>query len=253
VLVVPLFALVHPKLTLSRNLAFSGLVLAATYVLLPRIVFGSAYADMRLVPFAAAIFILAIRFKSETSYPLARWLAVAAVAFMLVRLAGTTASMGISGARQAEQLRALDHVRPGSRVAVLVWDRCEQWALRRSDHLGAIATVRRDAYTNDHWPMAGSSLLTVRYRKAGWFQRDPSQIVRDPGCRHEGWSVNTALHFLPRDAFDYLWLIDMRPIPRRWVEGWDPVWAGKGSILLRRADDAVPLPATRRTASAPAR
>ena len=253
VLAVPLFALAHPKLTLSRNLAFSGLVLAASYVLLPRIVFGSAYADMRLVPFAAAIFILAIRFKAETSYPLAKWLAVAAVAFMLVRLAGTTTSMAMSGARQAEQLRALDHVRPGSRVAILVWDRCEQWALRRSDHLGAIATVRRDAYTNDHWPMAGSSLLTVRYPEAGWFQRDPSQIVRDPGCRHEGWSVYTALHFLPRHAFDYLWLVDMRPIPRRWVEGWEPVWAGKGSILLRRADVAGPLPETRRTASEPAR
>ena len=96
VLAVPLFALVHPRLTLSRNLAFSGLVLAATYVLLPRIVFGSAYADMRLVPFAAAIFVLAVRFKAETRFPLATWLAVAAVGFMLVRLAGTTASMAIA-------------------------------------------------------------------------------------------------------------------------------------------------------------
>ena len=85
VLAVPVFALIHPRLTLSRNLAFSGLVLAASYVLLPRIVFGSAYADMRLVPFAAAIFILAIRFKKETRFPLATWLAVAAVGFMLVR------------------------------------------------------------------------------------------------------------------------------------------------------------------------
>src|SRR5687768_14728352 len=62
VLAVPIFALVHPRQTLSRNLAFSGLILAATYVLLPRIVFGSAYADMRLVPFAAAILVLSVRF-----------------------------------------------------------------------------------------------------------------------------------------------------------------------------------------------
>jgi len=253
VLAVPLFALVHPRLTLSRNLAFSGLVLAACYVLMPRIVFGSAYADMRLVPYAVAIFILAIRFKAETRYPLATWLAIAAVSFMLIRLVGTTASMGMAGARQAEQLKALDHVPPGSRVAVLVWDRCEQWALRRSDHLGAIATVRREAYTNDHWPMAGSTMLTVRYPDAGWFQRDPSQIVRDPGCRHEGWSVRTALEYLPAPAFDYLWLLDMRPIPRKWVEGWEPIWAGEGSILLRRVDDEEPRPATRRTASAPGR
>jgi hypothetical protein len=252
-LAVPLFALIHPRLILSRNLAFSGLVLALTYVLLPRIVFGSAYTDMRLVPYAVAIFILAIRFKAETRFPLAIWLAVAAIGFMLVRLAGTTASTSIAWARQKEQLQALDHVPLGSRVAVLVWDGCERWSLRRSDHLGALATVRRDAYTNDHWPMAGSSLLTVRYPDAGWFQRDPSQIVRDRGCRHEGWAIETALDYLPAPAFDYLWLLDMRPIPRAWVDGWTPVWAAEGSVLLRRADAGARPPAKPQTASAPGR
>jgi hypothetical protein len=257
VLAVPVFALIHPRLTLSRNLAFSGLILAACYVLLPRIVFGSAYADMRLVPYAAAIFVLAVRFKKETRFPLATWLAIAAVGFMVIRLGATTASMAISGTRQAEQLRALDHIERGSRLAVLVWDECEQWALRRSDHLGAIATVRKEAFTNDHWPMAGATLMTVRYPAAGWFQRDPSQIVRDPGCRHEGWAVRAALNNLPHDAFDYLWLVDMRPIPREWVDGWQPIWASDGSILLKKVpfsvDGEARRPAKLRTASAPGR
>lgn len=238
VMLVVLFGLVHPKLTLSRNLFFSGLVLAATYILLPRIVFGSAYADMRLVPYAVAVFVLAIRFKRETSYPLATLLAFAAVGFMVMRIGGTTASTTIAGMRQNEQLKALDQVPMGSRVVALVWDRCEQWALRRSDHLGTIATVRRDAYTNDHWPMVGSALLRVRYPAAGIFQRDPSQIVRDPGCSHEGWRVNSALRYIPKDSFDYLWLIDMRPIPREWLAGWTPVWAGEGSELFTREDVA---------------
>ena len=252
-LAVPIFALIHPRLTLSRNLAFSGLVLALTYVLLPRVVFGSAYADMRLVPYAVAIFILAIRFKHETRFPLATWLAVAAVGFMLVRLAGTTASMAIAGARQNEQLKALDHVPVGSRVAVLVWDKCKQWSLRRSDHLGAIATVRREAYTNDHWPMAGSSLLKVDYPAAGWFQRDPSQIVRDRGCRFEGWYIDTALDYLPGPAFDYLWLVDMRPIPDEWLGGWQPVWSGEGSRLFKWQGDEARPPKIHRRASARAR
>jgi hypothetical protein len=176
---------------------------------------------------------------------------------MTIRLGATTASMAIAGQRQAEQLKALDHVGHGSRLAVLVWDKCEQWSLRRSDHLGAIATVRKEAYTNDHWPMAGATLMKVRYPEAGWFQRDPSQIVRDRGCRHEGWAVRAALNNLPRNAFDYLWLIDMRPIPREWVDGWDPVFATKGSILLKRVplpgDDEEQRPGTLRTASAPGR
>src|SRR5207237_1964993 len=66
-LVVPalvfVYALVSRKLTLSRNLAFSAIVLAASFVLLPRIVFGSAYADMRLVPYLIAVALLAIRFR----------------------------------------------------------------------------------------------------------------------------------------------------------------------------------------------
>ena len=255
---VPLFALAHPKLTLSRNLAFSGLVLSAGFVLLPRVIFGSAYADMRLVPIMAAIFILAIRFKSDTSYPLARWLAVAAVGFMLVRLVGTTASTTIAWQHQRQQLGAVAHIPRGARVAVMVWDRCEQWRLRRSDHLGSLALVRKEAFVNDQWPLVGSSLLTVDYPAAKWFRADPSQIVRDPGCKHEGWTVDLALRALPKRAFDYLWLLDMRPIPRAWVRGWTPVWSGEGSILLKREanlnrDAAAPPPAIRRTASAPAR
>jgi hypothetical protein len=188
---------------------------------------------------------------------LATWLAIAAVGFMLVRLAGTTVSMAMAGHKQARQLEALDHIETGSRVAVLVWDKCEQWSLRRSDHLGAIATVRKEAYTNDHWPMAGSALMRVRYPQAGWFQRDPSQIVRDPGCRHEGWAVRAALANIPRGAFDYLWLVDMRPIPHSWVGDWRPIWATKDSILLKKIPiteiDEEQRQATRRTASRSAR
>ena len=58
-----------------------------------------------------------------------------------------------------------------------------------------------------------------------------------------------ALDYLPAPAFDYLWLLDMRPIPRSWVADWEPVWAGEGSILLRRKGDERPPPTTRRTAS----
>ena len=45
----------------SRNLGLSALFLLAVFVLLPRIVFGSAYADMRLAPFMVAIALIAIR------------------------------------------------------------------------------------------------------------------------------------------------------------------------------------------------
>ena len=71
----------------------------------------------------------------------------------------------------------------------LVWSPCEGWAIRRSDHLPSMVIVRSEGFTNDQWPMAGSSLLTTRYPEAGWFQGDPSGVVRDPGCRREGVPV----------------------------------------------------------------
>jgi hypothetical protein len=69
--------------------------------------------------------------------------------------------------------------------------------------------------------------------------------------------VRAALANLPRGAFDYLWLVDMRPIPRDWVGDWRPIWAARDSLLLEKIPltevGEEPPPATRRTASAPAR
>ena len=50
-----------PAIEYSRNLVLSALFLAAVFLLLPRIVFGSAYADMRLAPFVVAVALIAIR------------------------------------------------------------------------------------------------------------------------------------------------------------------------------------------------
>ena len=56
-------AIRDPNVQYSRNLGLSAVFLLAVYILLPRVVFGSAYADMRLVPFLIAIAIVAIRPK----------------------------------------------------------------------------------------------------------------------------------------------------------------------------------------------
>ena len=83
-------------LTFSRNLAFSALVLLAGFMVLPRIVFGSAYADMRLAPFLIATALLAIRFRGETAMPTARVLAWLGLGFYLLRIAATTLSLALA-------------------------------------------------------------------------------------------------------------------------------------------------------------
>ena len=66
------------------------------------------------------------------------------------------------------------------------------------------------------------------------FRSDPSQITRPSWCRGRGgWFVNPALHQLPREAFDYLWMIDPPPFDPKYVAGLQPVWRNGSSVLYR--------------------
>ncbi|MCA1654268.1 MAG: hypothetical protein ABR588_10645 [Sphingomicrobium sp.] len=224
------------RLTFSRNLFFSALVLIAVYLMLPRIIFGSAYADMRLVPFIFATILLSIRFKGDTHLPTARVLAIVGLAFSLVRLGGTTVSLTLASLDQSAKLTALDHVPIGARVLTMVGHRCrDDWALPRNAHLGAMVIVRRDGFSNDQWPMLDAKLLGVRdASRFGWFAYDPSEQVRPPSCAdREHWAIGLSLARFPRDQFDYLWLIDPPAYNPRLVADLTPVWRGPRTILYR--------------------
>jgi hypothetical protein len=231
----------RPELTFSRNLAFSALVLLAGFMLLPRIVFGSAYADMRLAPFMLATAVLAIRFRAQTIMPLAKRLALLGVAFYLLRIATTTASLAMAADDQSARLKALDHVPRGAALVSLVGQDCGGlWALPRNTHLPAMAIVRRHAFSNDQWTIEGANLLSVRYGEAGRFSADPSQIVRPAECANsEHWAPDRALAAVPRGAFEYLWLIDFPPHDPKLLEGMTLVWRGPNSLLYRRAQPST--------------
>ena len=228
-----LLALLHRKLELSRNLAFSALVLLLAFLLLPWTIFGSAYADMRLVPFMMAIAVLAIRFRGEADVRLANGLAAAGLGLFLLRLAGTTISLGIAADAQAAELAALDHVPYGARMVNLTGHACgRHWAPPRNSHLGAMAIVRRHAFSNDQWAVEGANLLKVKYEAAGHFMADPSQIVRPTACSSDRvWSPERAFAAIPRQAFDYVWTIDLPPMDPKSLRGLRPIWRGPGSVL----------------------
>ena len=105
--------------------------------------------------------------------------ALAGLAFVLVRTGGTTVSMWLYDrslrprarrARPCPARRAAGELRrpaaassPGRCRGCSI---CPAWRI-----------VRRHAFSNDQWTMAGAQLLDVRY-KPGWpFIRDPTQIV----------------------------------------------------------------------------
>jgi len=228
-------ALRNPRLTFSRNLAFSGLVLIAGFILLPRIIFGSAYADMRLVPYAIAVLLLAIRFRGETTPRLGTSLAVIAVLFVMVRLGSNTISLARAADDQQAKLEAINHLPMGARVASFVGLPCgTSWALPRNSHLGAMVMVRRDGFSNDQWLIEGVNLLDLKYHKPGYFASDPSNIVRPDRCPDRlHRTIDQSLTEVPRDAFDFIWLIDIAPTNPQSVAGMKPVWRGPGSILYQ--------------------
>ena len=164
-------------------------------------------------------------------------LALSGLAFFVVRLGANTVSLAMAADEQKAELAALDHIPMGARVVWMIDEGANcghPWALPRNSHLGAMVIVRRHGFSNDQWVMEGLNLLDLKYRDAGRFAADPSQIVRPDGCwSRGGWWVNRALKELPRDKFDYLWMIQPPPFEPAHVTGLQPVWRNGRSVLYR--------------------
>ncbi|MEG3176645.1 hypothetical protein U1872_10425 [Sphingomonas sp. RB3P16] len=224
-----------PSVEYSRNLGLSALFLLAVFILLPRIVFGSAYADMRLAPFMLAIAVIAVRPKKGLSIRGSAALAAAGLAFVLIRIAAGTASFWMFAQDYDRELKALDHLPVGAKLVTFVGAQCgAPWTMTRLEHLPAIALERRAAYANDQWSMAGAQLLTVRYQRAQRFAHDPSEIVTSVQCPREWWRpINKAMARFPRNAFDYVWLIRPPAYDAKFNQGLVEIWRDGSSVLFR--------------------
>lgn len=230
-----LYAILSRKLTLSRNLAFSAIVLAACFAILPRIIFGSAYADMRLVPYLMAVGLLAIRFRGAPDRRTAQVLAVLGLVFFSTRTIANTASLGMAADDQSAKMKAIDLMPRGARVISLVGMTCQEyWPMLRNGHLGAMVIVRREGFANDQWVIEGVNLMDLKYTKAGYFAADPSQLVRPNHCidrlHHQ---IDQSLATLPRNDFDYVWLIDPPAYSPETVADMKLIWRGPGSFLYQ--------------------
>ena len=233
-----------PTIEYSRNLGLSALFLLAVFILLPRIVFGSAYADMRLAPFMIGIALIALRPRRGVPIRHAATLALLGLSFFLVRMGATTVSFWMFDRTYERELKALDHIPVGAKMVSFVGTECRpSWFMTRLEHLPAIALVRKLAYTNDQWSMAGAQLLTTRYTPARNFAHDASQIVTEKYCRGEWWrTISLSLARFPRNAFDYVWLIQPPPYDAKYNAGLVEVWRDGTSVLFRVDHSVTPPP-----------
>jgi len=197
---------------MRRTLGVATLVLVIAYILMPRIVIGSAYADMRLAPYVIAIGVIGVvpRFTNRIAL---NTIAGLALIIFAVRIYQSTERFIAFSTWQEKQLAALDHIAPQSRVFALVDLPClSRWESPRLEHLGAMAIVRREAFVNGQWTMPGAQLLSIKYAPAKGYAEDPTQVMRPKRCRmRTARTIESSIALFPRQAFDYLWLINTAP------------------------------------------
>lgn len=221
-------------LRLEPRLGFAALLLLAAFLLMPTMVLGSSFADMRMAPYVLMVATLSLvpttsKVKSLTL------IAAAGLAFVAVRL-GSQIWFYVELDREYRyQLAALDHVPEGARIFAMSDVPCTfDWGNARLDNVGQMAIIRREAFVNGQWMMPGSPLLGIHYHSAGEFAANPSNVLEPKECRRrEGHSLEYSLRHLPRHAFDYVWLIGVPP--GQWLEdaGLQPIWRGERGILYR--------------------
>ena len=214
--------------------------------LLPRIIFGSAYADMRLMPYTdCAVALLAIRFRADTHRRTARgaggprprpssWCGSRA----------TTTSYGDGGrVIRTPKLEALNHIPMGARVVTLVGQGCRDWwAMPRNSHLrrnGHRPARRASPTINGRSKAATSS--SVDLPEAGRISRPTrrrSSVRQLPDPQRRGSNAAARTQSMRRFGGSArrvrLCLADRCPAhrSRNLTQGMKPVWQGPGSCSI---------------------
>lgn len=223
----------------SLAITLACLLLLVAFLLLPFTLFMSAYADMRLAAYIAMLALLTLRAGEAMPSRDKAVLALIGLMFFGARIAGNTASLMINSRNWERHLAALEHVPRGARMVALVGDACrEHWADRRTSHLPGMAIARRAAFGNDQWRLGGSTPLKIVVPDLAGFDQDPSQMVQQPWCRAAPGHlpIDESLKRLPRDRFDYLWLIDPPAFDHGLVRGMTIVWRNETDLLYRIAN-----------------
>ena len=218
----------------SRNLAFSGAGACRRLRILARIVFGSAYADMRLVPYLwrCCCWRSASGASPTEAGPI---IAVIALLFCPVRLGANTFSLASPPDDQQAKLQAIDTCPDGRAGAVA----CRPAAATVA--AAAQQPSRRDGhcpphgFSNDQWRSRALNLLDSNIRRARLFRGrpvadGPARPLPRPPASHD----RPVAGAFPRDEFDYVWLIDVPRLRPGAGRRHAPVWRGP-TVLYRIA------------------
>ena len=219
------------------GLMAAAALLAAT-LLLPYRLLGSAWADARLWPIVLMVLIASASPRRDAPPFVRRLLPTLLLALFAVRL--IVGATGFADYDQAyrSHLAALDRVERGARIATFVRFPCHQnWRRSRLEHIDGMAIVRRDAFTNGQWDVPGAQLLTPLAARGSRFNADPSQLIGlDYRCIDDlRPRLAETIRSLPRERFDYVWILAFDPKTLPSYPGLEPVFTDDRTILYRIA------------------
>ena len=224
-------AMRSPRLSFAPVLGVPALLFFVGFLLLPQLYQGGAYVDMRLLPAAAALALLAIRVETgETA--LERRLAVLGSGFLLARTLATTLAFLLYAQGQAAALRALPALPVGGTTLVLVdQPPPTSWAQPRLVHLAGLAIARRRAFVNEQWALPGQQPIRPLHPRAAPFDRNPSQVVFQ-GDAFRSTRFDAAIAGFDRCTFGTVWTIDFPP-GRAHAPDLRMIWTDHRSAIYR--------------------
>jgi hypothetical protein len=215
------------------GLVLGTILTGCAFVLLPRHVAGTSFADLRLVPMILAMALIAVRAEAPCPPRIVEALAIGGLIFVGARLTGNAVSQALFDRQFSQDLTALDAVPRDAQLVSLTVNRCgtyEPWLRDRRTHLAGYALARRHAFANDQWVMPGGQLLRVHNPAAGSFSSDMSQLVSAESCEGKPglWARVASIPAAMRS----LWLIE-NGVPRRFA-GWHPIRQTPGTVVYSR-------------------
>ena len=225
--VVPAVLLLKDRLRLQTGLTLFAALLFALFWLIPVSFMNGFYGDLRLLSVIWWAALIAMRF--ELSPRNAQLLAIGALLLVGVRFAIMTVAWTTRGAVLQSELKVLDQVPEGAKIASFAPMRaCKRWWNDGLASLPGLAIVRRNAFVNSEWDIPGQQLMQPIYMRGTAYNSARSLGLRG---KCTGPVLEDRLRDLPRDKFDYVWVLRAPP-PNNypWLV---PVARGPNSVLYR--------------------
>lgn len=223
------------QMSVARPGAIAAAILLAAVLILPYQLFGSAWADARLWPVVFMVAIAAVAPRDDAPRAWTLLLPAALLAMFVSRIVVGAVGFAEYDRAFSSHLAGLETIPRGSRVATFVRFPCDvPWRRPRLEHMDGMAIVRRDAFTNGQWDTTGAELVKPLAARGTRYNADPSELLGLNQCRDDLRPLLTeTIGELPRDRFDYVWVLDFAPASLPSYLGLEAVYADDRSIIYR--------------------